>query len=51
MPTLIDTMNTGWALLSGIQPHAEATQAIKDLAERVKQESIVEMKRIVGLQL
>ena len=50
MQSIIESLNREWALLDAIQQHPEATQAIKDLAEQVKQEGVVEVKKAIGLQ-
>ena len=49
MQSIIDSLNKAWALLSEIQQHPEATQAIIDLAEEVKQQCVVEIKKAIGI--
>ncbi len=50
MQTIISSMNKAWMLLDAIQAHPEATQAVIDLAERVKQEAVVQVKITLGIQ-
>ena len=50
MPTLVDTMNLIWQAASEGQAHPEATDAMKAILERIKQEGIVVQKKLIGLQ-
>ena len=49
-PTIIDSLNKAWELLSEIQFHAGQGSFLTDLAEKVKQECIVPIKKNIGLQ-
>ena len=49
MQSIKDSLDKGWAILSAIQAHPEATDAIKQLAEDCKQQIVVEVKAAVGL--
>lgn len=50
MQSMIDSLNKAWEKLDAIQQHPDATPAIIILAEEVKQNAVVEMKKAIGLQ-